>query len=389
MKTAFAVEIEFSGRGISPAEYENRVIKRCLEVGLKFEGFVLPFAGNRSKIELSCEETGLTKVYNLRHFLDGSINGEELKRNETTYTKEIEEICSKAGKEFHGWDGEYKGQETKCKVLCVEHNKYLKPKISRILDGSHKLGCSECAKAARLKGCFDGKEHDEVMEHRVSVAKRIVERKGYVYNGMTEWLGSRKTYVKAYCLKHSVEWETRYSSFVGSRKTCTCPECHKEFRLGMLKREYSGDVNFYIQLLDDKFVKFGITSRDVKTRMKEQSGLSIFEHKLIFEHTFNPGWLAQDLENEIKFRFNCRAVNINDMRDGWSETIMIEDLPNLQQMVYDYMTNLPEEAGMWVSPKDKFNEDTFELTEHFYGVTDPHPQELWTEEQLEAALNAL
>ncbi|EBK0477676.1 hypothetical protein D3K51_18170 [Salmonella enterica] len=373
MKTAFAKDIEFSGRGLSPFELENRAIKRCLEVGLTFNGFVIPFAGIKSRIELSCDETGMSKDYSLRHFLGGSINGEELKRNEAIYIKEIKEICSKAGKEFHGWDGEYKDQQTKCKILCPEHNKYLTPKISHVLNGSHQLGCTKCAQEARTKGQFGGMEHDEIMQYRDSLARGIVERKGYVYRGMTEWLGSHDTYVKAYCPKHSTEWKSKYCYFVGSRKTCTCPECNNEFRVSMLKREYSGDVTFYIQTLDDKFVKFGITSRDVTTRMREQSGLSIFEHKLIFEHTFNPGWLAQDLENEIKLRFNCRAVNINDMRDGWSETIMIEDLPNLQQMVYDYMTNLPEEAGLWVSPKDQFNDDSFELSYHFYGTTDPNP----------------
>ncbi|MFY4620249.1 hypothetical protein, partial [Escherichia coli] len=95
---------------------------------------------------------------------------------------------------------------------------------------------------------------------------------------------------KTYCKTHNHEWE----SHLRCADSFTCPLCIKDQLVQLSNRTYQGKASFYIQLLDDKFIKFGITTRKPEERMREQTRKSNFTHRLIFTHEFEDGWKAVD-----------------------------------------------------------------------------------------------
>ncbi|HAK5372913.1 TPA: hypothetical protein H1V70_000138 [Salmonella enterica] len=385
MKLAFAKDIEFIKRtcGKSPAEYEQEIIAK-FEPDFKFGGFILPWAGAKTYYRLHNPETGEFKDYQINKIRQ--TNGGEMLQTEKAVWLKMKRKCAQKGKRFDGWDGEWKGRnKTKAVCVCLEHNEIMKPSLIHALKDNFDFDCKRCRADKSQFVRSGGRTREDVLAERQS---SIIERckvKNYTFLGFAGDMSVLKdTHFKVRCNNHGVEWDSelrRGDSF-------TCPDCIKDQLVKLTNRTYEGTAHFYIQLLDDKYIKFGITTRDPIIRMREQERKSNFDHKLIFTHQFNEGWKAADIEHEIKNRFKCYAAPYKDFKDGWSETLDIDELPNLQQLVYDYLTNEPEESDMWVSPKDVFDEDTFEMKIHFYGNVHPYQfsvnsDDYYAEEEIE------
>ncbi len=388
MKTAFAKDIPFIKKtcGKSPTDYEQEIIAK-FEPEFIYGGFILPWAAGNTYFRLINRETGEHKDYKIKKLKD--TNGGELHQTEKAVWIKLDKKASQHNKRLIGWVDGWKGRnKTKAEFLCLSHNETLTPDVNYALKDDCDLSCRQCMSDRMQYVRSGGRTREDVLRDKGEVILHRCGIKGYDFHGFTgNLLTLKDTRFKTSCRCHGVEWESE----LRRANTFTCPECIKEQLVQLTNRTYTGSAYFYIQLLDDKYIKFGITTRKPETRMREQERKSNFNHKLIFAHRFEEGWKAADIEHEIKQRFNCYAAPYKDFKDGWSETIMIADLKNLQQLVYDYFTNEPEEADMWVSPKDIFNEDTLEMNIHFYGETDPHPQEFnfYTEDELEAICNAL
>ncbi|EMW0060156.1 hypothetical protein ABIV32_001568 [Salmonella enterica subsp. enterica] len=383
---AFAKDIVLtSTRGKSPSAYEQEIITK-FEPTFKFGGFILPWAGAKTLYRLYNPETGEFKDYRINKLSD--TNGGELLQTEKAVWLKLERKCEIKGKRFDGWDGEWKGRnKTKAVCMCLEHNEIIKPSVNHALKDSFDFDCPRC-RTDRVQYTRSGrKTRKEVIAEKCPVILSRCEVKNYTFIGFNTRPTLRDTRFKTRCNHHGTEWESR----LALAETFTCPDCIKDQLVQLTNRTYTGSAYFYIQLLDDKYIKFGITTRDPQIRMREQERKSNFNHRLIFTHQFNEGWKAADIEHEIKKRFKCYAAPYKDFKDGWSETIEIEELPNLQQLVYDYLTNEPQEADMWLSPKDIFDEDTFELHTHFYGGVLPQQFTITElpEDELEALYNSL
>ncbi|EFY9944134.1 hypothetical protein B5H70_001008 [Shigella boydii] len=367
MKLAYAAEIPFvkKTRGLSPEEYQQRIITK-LEPAFVFGGFILPWKGNHTYFRLYNLDTQEYKDYKLRKLED--TNGGELFQTEKAVWLKMESRCNEKGKKFLGWQGEWKGRnKTKARVLCPTHNQIMTPSLLHALKDDFDFDCKFCM-AEKVQRARSGKTFDEVIKDKETLINARCETTLYIFKGFiinTQHLKDVK--FKTYCKSHNHEWE----SHLRCADSFTCPLCIKDQLVQLSNRTYQGKASFYIQLLDDKFIKFGITTRKPEERMREQTRKSNFTHRLIFTHEFENGWKAVDLEHEVKQRFKTHAAPYKDFKDGWSETLTIDELPHLQQLVYDYLTNQPDEANMWVSPKDVFDDDTFKLHTHFYGINKP------------------
>lgn len=369
MKLAFAKDIDFVKRtnGKSPLEIEQEIIDKVSPTGLIYSGLILPFKGSTGKYRVTHPDTGEFKDYAIKHF--NNFTGTELFSTEKAALVSIKWKCEKLGKEFVEWDGGWKGfAKTKAVIMCKEHGRTLNPKLVYALKDDVPLACSGCRGDIVHKKSNGGKTRHEVRQEKQAIIESRCEKMNYTFKGFSGDLRySYATKFVIHCNKHNVTWESTKCTI----HKFTCPECRKEQLIQLSNRTYTDKANFYIQLLDDKFIKFGVTTRDIKIRMYEQTRKSNFNHKLIFLHEFAEGWKALDLEHEVKQRFKTHAVPYKDLPDGWSETLTIDELPHLQQLVYDFLTNPPDEADMWVSPKDIFDEDTFKLHTHFYGINKP------------------
>ncbi len=391
IQTAFAKDItDFKKTGHcakTPAYYEDMINEKCKELGFVFNGFILPFNGRKTKISVTSIQYGVTKTPYMTPFLQNKIGVRKTSnfKTEEEYTQIAKEHCESHNKIFLGWVGEYKGRHTKMRVFCKEHNReWETASLANMLYRKDCLRCPQCVSDRIVE-----KQLTDINEAE-RIARELCEKNNFDFLG---WVGEYKgvdTKMILRCRKHGEIWNTTKFIYLKKSGTSGCKICQQEARLAGVYKYHNNVTRptyFYMQNVGDKYIKFGITHNKPEERMKRAQKKSIYEHKLIFSHLFEKGWLAFDLEHEVTERFYCRAASYHEMEDGFTETILIEDLPRLEEMVNDYLSNLPEEAGMWLAPKDQFNEDTLEMTEYFYGTANPIQYgEFITEEELEKQL---
>ncbi|HGA5124877.1 TPA: hypothetical protein ACISXB_003338 [Salmonella enterica subsp. enterica serovar Javiana] len=129
---------------------------------------------------------------------------------------------------------------------------------------------------------------------------------------------------------------------------------------------------FYLVKLGDSHIKYGI-SCDVERRFKEHKRNCTLPITLLESYFFEDGYYANLMEEEVAKRFTTNVISKKVFKSGYSETLDITDLNSLYEFIDDFMKDKGEKDYMgWLSPKDKFNEDTFEIETHFYGEYIPY-----------------
>ncbi|EHG5339359.1 hypothetical protein J5N09_002642 [Salmonella enterica subsp. enterica serovar Javiana] len=125
---------------------------------------------------------------------------------------------------------------------------------------------------------------------------------------------------------------------------------------------------FYVMKLGDSHLKYGI-SINHERRMKQHQRNCKLPITLYYAHRFEDGYFANLMEEEIAQRFFTNIISKRVFKSGYSETLHIDDAPALDEFINDFINNPGEKDYMgWLSPKDDFNEDSLEITKHFYGI---------------------
>ncbi|HFG7647180.1 TPA: hypothetical protein ACGIMR_000541 [Salmonella enterica subsp. enterica serovar Javiana] len=346
MKLAFAKDIEFTKTHhaqSTPHDAERRILEVCGKYGLTFDGFVLPYTGGtQTDFQLSYAKTGISKIYSMKTL--SSITGNELKRNETGYRLELEERCKARGKMFLGWDGEYNDlRGTRCKILCVKHNHVMTPILNLAL--RRELNCPECEREIKLANRNGCKTIEEVAEKRRGIIEELGKEAGYKFVcWLSEQRSVRTTQFRCNCPHHG-DWNTT------TREPCDrgiliCPDCLSE-RRSMESGEFNlktidktRPTYLYVQKLGNEYIKVGFAANSRK-RMQQQAKVSIYEHELIFNHLFEKGWQAIDLEKGLKIHVKGKSARKEDVPDGWTETRPIKRLPKVLKFIEEYISLNP------------------------------------------------
>ncbi|MDC3512330.1 GIY-YIG nuclease family protein [Escherichia coli] len=219
-------------------------------------------------------------------------------------------------------EGEYINQDCKIKISCADCGRSLTPvKIYHLI--SKGRVCRECSKAKTI-----AKEEAEKIvrlnERTDFVYGRIIERNketGFILRGIVGDMQGTDFIIRQRCPTHNHNFSVTWTSFKGGTKGCKY--CNTSaFRTDI-------PVYFYIQSLDDRYIKFGVTNRKVERRMVEQQRESVFTHRLIKSFRFSKGEHASKLEKLIKTKYECGVVSRDDMRDGYTETLPFEALPEI------------------------------------------------------------
>ncbi|EHH6189131.1 GIY-YIG nuclease family protein [Salmonella enterica] len=201
--------------------------------------------------------------------------------------------------------------------------------------------CRECSHAKVIAEREQEKKDKEAerLANRVDYVTECVNERnaetGYILEGFEGDLNGTDFNIKQLCPEHDHRFAVSWSSFKGGTKGCKyC--CTSAFRKDK-------PVNFYIQTLDDRYIKFGVTNRNVERRMIEQERESVFSHELVTSYRFVNGEYADKLERLIKKRFKCGVVSRRDMRDGYTETLPIGELSRLMSLTHEFVSVSKEE----------------------------------------------
>lgn len=334
-------------------ETESKVSVKCDELNYTFNGFVVDDCSPSDMLlSLTCNEHNETwNTTRAKRFLNESASGctgcfahKRAVGGKTTPKDKLLANAIKACEKFNlicngiVEDGVV-NQRSKIMITCADcgddlgSTRYTElitrgrvcRKCSKIKVAERNTRKTEQEKKKREERKFI--KRDTTLRHRIN--ERNIET-GYVLEEIVYMSDFEQSLIKQLCPEHNHRFAITVQSFNGNTKGCKyC--CTSAFRKDK-------PVNFYIQTLDDRYIKFGVTNRNVKRRMIEQQRESVFSHELVTSYRFVNGEYADKLERLIKKRFKCGVVNRLDMRDGYTETLPINELSKLITMTHEFVS---------------------------------------------------
>lgn len=311
-------------------------INRANNEKFTINNIVGKFKGNLTKLSCTCSKNH-TWTTSIQTLLRGSgcptckmTNLQEFNRlDEQVAINRCKTICEKESYRFINFpDGYTKSQTTKICYNCPIHGLQTATYHNFVNLGSR---CPECAgnimktqEEARLK------------------CKEVCKNKGYDFIDFIGgiYTGALTSYFEYNCSYHGIQ-KANYNSFINSKSLC--PGC-AEYGYNP---ENKG--SFYIvkwQNNEKSFIKFGITNRDIITRIEEQSDKTKYLYEIIFKRSWEDGKIAGDLEKSIKNSnmFEFKVVSKDEFEDGYTETIETKDLDKLIEHVRIYLNMVEKES---------------------------------------------
>lgn len=228
----------------------------------------------------------------------------------------------------HGFAEEFKNQNTKLNLECLKDGHTWRCTIDTIINKST-TGCPLCGN----KKIGSKLRHSQYKVD--SDCKEICQTEGYKFLGFigkyTNWL----SVLEYECPYHGVH-EVTYNNFIRGKR---CPCC------ASYGYNPSKSGSFYVarwQHKDKKFIKFGITNREVLTRIEEQSDKTAFEYELVFSASFTDGSIPLRIEKEIKAcpEIIKTYISKEEFPDGFTETTTEYCLELLEDVVINTLTTI-------------------------------------------------
>lgn len=313
----------------SETEYIILAERIAVEKGYKVQGFVGSFKNQSSKIRLVCLKDGYTWDVTIHGFLQGygcpkcSKSFVDLPQIKKTCVN----FCQDNNYRYIGFVDGYANNKSKFYYECATHG-IKSIRYSNLQQGRK---CKECAKLESARKITFSKE--QTLDRITSVVKKL----GSVSLVCIEdYQSAAKTKIYLCCEKHGM-FMTTYKNFVVAESSCPCCASYG----------YNPDKSgsFYVvrwQHKDKKFIKFGITNREVLIRIEEQSDKTAFEYELIFSASFTDGNIPLILEKAIKAcpEIIKTCISKEEFPDGFTETTMEYCLDLLEDVVINTLTTI-------------------------------------------------
>ncbi|HAN7646864.1 GIY-YIG nuclease family protein [Escherichia coli] len=242
--------------------------------------------------------------------------GDRCKKPEDVALQQAKDEATKRGDcEVIGFDGGYRGANvTNLIIRCFVHGTY-KVRLSNFLHGR---GCKKCA--AEKSSIAQRKSNETALQQAKDEATKRGDCGVIGFDGGYKNYSTKNLIIR--CFVHG-EYKISLANFLKGVGCASCMEC------GYQSKKY-GYV--YVQKIEGAVnaIKFGITNRDPFVRMKEHDKKSKMTHEMVFFWGSENGEHAQIIERTIKERFKdfTGAVPRELMKDGFTETLPIEILPN-------------------------------------------------------------
>ena len=244
------------------------------------------------------------------------------KWNEQAYKVKLERFMK--GKSFiiHGFIGDFVGKNTRVSCECLIDKHRWTPKLKQILTMGQ--GCPKCHKNAK-----------PTEKEALDKCKTICDEMNYEIIGFPNGYKNKNSKFEYICNIHGKQ-TVGYQPFVNQGNRC--PSCAN------YGYSTSKQGSFYIvKWTKDNhgFIKFGITNREIEVRIEEQSKNTHYTYEIIFQSTWEDGHIALNIENHIKSSkfYNRGIIDKCEFEDGFTETLVLEDLDNLISCVYFCLNN--------------------------------------------------
>lgn len=232
--------------------------------------------------------------------------------------RQILPMCSNTGIRFIGWVDNYSGNKSRIILGCNNDNHLnWESSVNNFVSGRG-YGCPDCGIQKRA----DMARHDAT---KIASEGKVIHGEKYDYTYFT-YVCSR-TPSSILCNRCKNPFNQSYDNHINKKKGC--PSC--------AETGYSRDKAgyFYIQSLDDTYIKFGITNISADSRLRKQSSVSIYHHEVIYEWFYDNGHTPPDMETLVKKNFKTKVCSKDNMPEGYTETCDIKDLPKILDLFKD------------------------------------------------------
>lgn len=155
-------------------------------------------------------------------------------------------------------------------------------------------------------------------------AMKLCEDNGYQFVGWVDKVGTQYKF-KYLCPEHGVQIVTFGNMFTHGQG---CPECagHSQQQL-------------YINIVKDNDIivalKFGI-AKNSDTRLNYQNLRNMFFMERICLYDFSTVKQCKAAERAIKKKLKTGILTARELKDGYTETVSVSDLENLQKIITQY-----------------------------------------------------
>lgn len=227
------------------------------------------------------------------------------------YKEECQPIANNKGIEILGYVEPFIGCDTKMILRCRQEHEWKTCSISNFKHGN---SCPICSGKKPL-----------TWETELPILEEIAQKKGYQVLGYVgEWKGN-KTKLDLLCHCGNRWQSTAIHQFKGGRG---CPQCagHNQQQL-------------YINIVKDNDIivalKFGI-AKDSDRRLNSQNSCNMFFMERICLYDFSTVKQCKAAERAIKKKLKTGILTERELKDGYTETVSVSDLENLQKIITQY-----------------------------------------------------
>lgn len=247
--------------------------------------------------------------------------------SEDQYIVLLKRACLDKGIMFVDFQSDFKGQSTKCKIICNMHGESYVATTS-LLHGES--GCPACGRklsaqsvtriensriatkkaltildSAHVFAFFNtGAFHPDTKFTR---SDRITPHVKYVEGVKQHW--------EVFCPVCETENESIMSNLKKGKLPCECSQQRQKFA--------------YIYEIIDHCLKFGITSTKTTRREQEINKSCAYNIKLYGFWEFRSVRECKAAEKEVKNSLLCGVISKTELMDGYTETTSISNLENI------------------------------------------------------------
>lgn len=244
-----------------------------------------------------------TEYFNIQNHIPCGCSGNFLYTEALEY-KRMKRVIENFGFSFLGFDGEFKGNKTKCKVVCPEHGESANATVNYILSENRPTcpGCSPHRKS-RSRAAPDEEKIAQFMITGVFHPDTIFyrsERK--TSEGWRHWF--------MVCGECGTVGETADKQLVKGTRSCECPKARqKQAYINLVYNDQDAPVA----------LKFGIAN-SAGNRIDSQNSVNTLKCRQLDVFQFETKMSCLAAEREVKSSVERKFLSKEVFPDGWTET---------------------------------------------------------------------
>lgn len=228
------------------------------------------------------------------------------------------------GYKFLGWEGDYKGAPTLCRMRCDSHGEWNTARLSNlVLLGRN---CPRCG--AEVKSI----KAQERLENNPKITAQTFHDTGYFHpDTIFTRLGkirdtNKNAYWRVDCPLCGLSGESQHTHLLVGGRCCGC---------NIIENQIQGYINIVFDGDSPVAIKFGISSK-YEDRVRRQNQGSVYKVINQSVYYFKDNISCRNAEKYCLDNLTCGIIPRSDMSDGYTETTYCHNIDFIAKVFTDF-----------------------------------------------------